>query len=411
MTKNAKAQPQQDKHPTQGHPERGEKRTQGEIEIIEGHPYGDLFVEELLSLEHRSQDPHATREELSAIPLLPSPSESPSLEPFARPHLFGTAIPTKRRRTTEEILWELLPEDLAEQASSSPSLQHPNQVSYPMEANRTLPSPSSLQALQAFEPTTHFVDVSDDSVSLTPRDLPSLSSEIMDWQDTPAPVSPRLPLLKRMLQTTPVSSLPDTDDMEGLHELLQKEPSLRSSSSSIYLGGLAKPTTTVPPEPTPPSEQDNPLSEKPIEKAAQSDKGKRDESERLQEIHRLITAWSKVEGGRGVLCVVLMDTKNNRALASYREIEGHLFRDDVVLENGFVLWSMIKTLRACQPEGIFQELLISLDSQYHLMMPLYPDSPIFLYTAFSRRETNPPLVRYQLLRLRDALCPLFPQED
>jgi hypothetical protein len=408
MTKNAKAQPQQGKHPIQSSSEQGEKRTQGEIEIIEGHPYGDLFVEELLSLEHSSQDPHATREDLSAIPLLHTPSESPSLPSFARSPSCTTAMPNKRRRTTEEILWELLPEDLAEQASSSPSLQHPNQAPFPVEANRSSPSPNSLQALLSFEPPTHFVDVSDDSVSLTPRDLPSLPSEIADWQHTPPPVSTQIPLLKRMLQTTPLSSLPQTNDTEGLREILQNEVSLRSSSSAIQLGEIAKPLAITPQESMSSVGQSQPPTEKPIEKAAQSDKG--EESERLQEIHHLVAAWSKPEDIRGVLCVVLMDTKNNQALASYRESGGHLFRDDIVLENGFVLWSMTKTLRACQPRGIFQEMLISLDSQYHLIMPLYPESQLFLYTAFSRRETNPPLVRHQLLRLRDVLRPLFPQE-
>lgn len=73
--------------------------------------------------------------------------------------------------------------------------------------------------------------------------------------------------------------------------------------------------------------------------------------------------------------------------------------------NTEVLRAKLRAIEALQLNDSVQDILISLESQYHIIMPLTPrdDEQLFLYMALDRARANLALARHQLRRVGRAV--------
>jgi hypothetical protein len=80
-----------------------------------------------------------------------------------------------------------------------------------------------------------------------------------------------------------------------------------------------------------------------------------------------------------------------------------MFQEAAIEENAMVLWVLFRTMKSADVRGNLEEVLISLEQQYHMIVPLSAHSTVFLYVAFRKDWGTPPLMRLYFRRLREDL--------
>ena len=76
---------------------------------------------------------------------------------------------------------------------------------------------------------------------------------------------------------------------------------------------------------------------------------------------------------------------------------GDAFNIDVaVAANSEVVRSKHKAMKALGLEGSIEDILITLDEQYHLIRPLRKNTSVFIYLALNRSSANLAMARLKL---------------
>lgn len=106
----------------------------------------------------------------------------------------------------------------------------------------------------------------------------------------------------------------------------------------------------------------------------------------------------------GAIGIALVDAGSGMLLA--KQGGNSMFDLDVAgAVNTEVLRAKLRAIDALQLDDSVQDILISLESQYHIIMPLArnADEQLFLYLALDRDRANLALARHQLRRVEQAI--------
>lgn len=81
----------------------------------------------------------------------------------------------------------------------------------------------------------------------------------------------------------------------------------------------------------------------------------------------------------------------------------HFNIDIAVAANSEVVRAKLNTMKALHLDGTIEDILITLDTQYHLIRPLAENPVIFIYLAVERDKSNLALARFQLSSVEQNL--------
>ncbi|MEM7356446.1 MAG: hypothetical protein AAF657_36860 [Acidobacteriota bacterium] len=104
----------------------------------------------------------------------------------------------------------------------------------------------------------------------------------------------------------------------------------------------------------------------------------------------------------GAIGIALVDCETGKNLGHLGGGEG-LNLDLAAAGNTAVLRSKLKVMRALGLDDSIDDILISLDSQYHLIRPLAGDQGLFLYLALDRKQASLALARHTLTEVESCL--------
>ncbi|WP_162661129.1 hypothetical protein [Tuwongella immobilis] len=102
----------------------------------------------------------------------------------------------------------------------------------------------------------------------------------------------------------------------------------------------------------------------------------------------------------GALGVALVDYKNGMCLAS---LGNGINLDVAAAGNTEVMRAKMRTMASLKLKDTIEDILITLTSQYHIIMPLASTQELFLYLAVDRRRANLALARYSLRQIEKQL--------
>lgn len=74
-----------------------------------------------------------------------------------------------------------------------------------------------------------------------------------------------------------------------------------------------------------------------------------------------------------------------------------------VAANSDVIKSKIKAMKALKIKGGIEDILITLDEQYHLIRPMKSNPVVFIYLALNRANSNLALARLKLQQIEASL--------
>ncbi|MEV0361540.1 hypothetical protein [Nocardia fusca] len=106
----------------------------------------------------------------------------------------------------------------------------------------------------------------------------------------------------------------------------------------------------------------------------------------------------------GAIGIALVDAGSGMLLA--KQGGSSVFDLDVAgAVNTEVLRAKLRAIEALQLNDSVQDILVSLDAQYHIIMPLarHAEEQLFLYLALDRTRANLALARHQLRRVEQAI--------
>lgn len=109
----------------------------------------------------------------------------------------------------------------------------------------------------------------------------------------------------------------------------------------------------------------------------------------------LKTLFKEIDGCLGV---ALVDHESGMALGT----EGNRLDLDVACAGNMeVVRSQIRTMEALDLNDTIEDILITLDEQYHIIRPV--GSSLFLYVAFDRKSGNLAMARHKLATVAKGL--------
>ena len=74
-----------------------------------------------------------------------------------------------------------------------------------------------------------------------------------------------------------------------------------------------------------------------------------------------------------------------------------------VAANSDVIKAKIRAMNALKLKGGIDDILITLDTQYHLIRPMKSNPVVFIYLALDRKSANLAMARFQLEQAEDKL--------
>lgn len=104
----------------------------------------------------------------------------------------------------------------------------------------------------------------------------------------------------------------------------------------------------------------------------------------------------------GFIGAVLVDAESSMAMALHGG-GGLLDLEVAAAGNSEVVRSKRKTMQALALDDRIEDILISLEKQYHLIRPLEANDTVFLYLALHRSKSNLAMARVQLRQFEKTL--------
>jgi hypothetical protein len=77
--------------------------------------------------------------------------------------------------------------------------------------------------------------------------------------------------------------------------------------------------------------------------------------------------------------------------------------DVAVATNTEVVKAKLKAMQALKVKGSIEDILITLEDQYHLIRPLTANPAVFIYVAMSREGSNLAVTRFKLAEIEKKL--------
>ena len=116
-------------------------------------------------------------------------------------------------------------------------------------------------------------------------------------------------------------------------------------------------------------------------------------------VNEVLEEMMKIDGA---IAVCLVDLHTGAALGS---LGGS---DDLNLKvaaagNSEVVKAKLKVMANMGVKGHIEDILITLDEQYHLIRPLKKDNSLFIYLVVAKEETNLAMTRHNLASLENNL--------
>jgi len=74
-----------------------------------------------------------------------------------------------------------------------------------------------------------------------------------------------------------------------------------------------------------------------------------------------------------------------------------------IAANSDVIKAKLRAMNALKLKGGIEDVLITLDTQYHLIRPLKANPVVFIYLALERKNANLAMARFKLQQAEDKL--------
>lgn len=74
-----------------------------------------------------------------------------------------------------------------------------------------------------------------------------------------------------------------------------------------------------------------------------------------------------------------------------------------IAANSDVIKAKLRAMNALKLKGGIEDVLITLDTQYHLIRPLKANPVVFIYLALERKSANLAMARFKLQQAEDKL--------
>lgn len=103
----------------------------------------------------------------------------------------------------------------------------------------------------------------------------------------------------------------------------------------------------------------------------------------------------------GFMAAALVDSQSGLAMAVLNHADVDL--DLAAAGNSEVINAKRKTARSLGLKGSIEDILITLESQYHMMRPLHGNRDLFMYIVLDKAKSNLAMARHELKAFEEEL--------
>ncbi|WP_230633117.1 hypothetical protein, partial [Citrobacter amalonaticus] len=96
----------------------------------------------------------------------------------------------------------------------------------------------------------------------------------------------------------------------------------------------------------------------------------------------------------GAICAAVVDTRNGMILG---HVGSGIDIEIAAAGNTDVIKAKIKTIKLLGINEVIEDILITLENQYHILRPLQKVDSVFIYLVLSRRDSNLALARRRVM--------------
>lgn len=96
----------------------------------------------------------------------------------------------------------------------------------------------------------------------------------------------------------------------------------------------------------------------------------------------------------GAICAAVVDTRNGMILG---HVGSGIDIEIAAAGNTDVIKAKIKTIKLLGINEVIEDILITLENQYHILRPLQKVDSVFIYLVLSRRDSNLALARRKVM--------------
>ncbi len=105
----------------------------------------------------------------------------------------------------------------------------------------------------------------------------------------------------------------------------------------------------------------------------------------------------------GAMAVSIVDIQSGMSLGSLGDGTGGIKLDVAAAGNSEVIKAKLKVMANLGIKGHIEDILITLDTQYHLIRPLTKEKGLFVYLVVSKAQANLAMTRHKLASLENSL--------
>lgn len=102
----------------------------------------------------------------------------------------------------------------------------------------------------------------------------------------------------------------------------------------------------------------------------------------------------------GVLCAAIVDSNSGMLLA---QAGSGVDMDLAAAGNTEVVRAKMKTMKALGIKGSIEDILITLDNQYHVIRPVAEKEGLFIYLVLDKAKSNLAMARYKVTEIEKEL--------